>query len=97
MPPRELQQYQQWVGLLQVQYVPDGRGGFFEIIDSESQGGMFAVSAVAAEHLQQCLEGTAAPFDESNTMFADGIQAQDVAKYALCVCGCSMSSESNFQ
>ena len=61
MPPRELQQYQQWVGLLQVQYVPDGRGGFFEIIDSESQGGMFAVSAVAAEHLQQCLEGTAAP------------------------------------
>ena len=71
---------------VQVQYIPDGRGGFFEIIDSTTQGGMFAVSAVAAEHLQKCIEGNAVPLDESNTMFVDGIQVQDVAKYAPATC-----------
>lgn len=70
--------------------MPDGHGGFFEIIDDATQGGMFAVSAVAAKTLQDCLEGNAMTFDESNMMFADGLQVQDVAKCvhstALIVC-----------
>lgn len=60
--------------------MPDGCGGFYEIFDDGGQGGMFAVNSVAAQTLQDCLDGNAAPFDESNMMFADGIQLQEVVQ-----------------
>jgi hypothetical protein len=68
------------VVLLQVQYVPDGHGGFLEIFDDSKQGGLFAVNAMGAQALQDCLDGKAVPIDESNMMFADGVNVEEIAK-----------------
>lgn len=79
--------------MLQVQYVPNGRGGFFQIMDDETQGGMFAVCAIAAKTLQDCLDGNATHV-ESSMMFSDGI---DVEEVSMCVPSSPLQLPPDFQ
>lgn len=68
--------------LLQVQYVPDGHGGFFEIFDDTTQGGLFAVNAIKAHDLKSCLEGQGVNYDDVKMLFADGVNAEEAAQCA---------------